>query len=162
MKDKKGAGKIIAQSVCNLADNLYDPNKVKMVFDQKVSLKFHKSHSFENLLKPHAVLNLSIKSILQNDGMECDLLDTTLTPRTATKTIDRRNYLTSAGESMISDGFFDGDISLNLGDDLDHFLFDQSPISKNSTMSKISRNVLPKDQEGTTASGLYSQDTLNR
>jgi hypothetical protein len=64
MKDKKGGAKIIAQSVCNLADNVYPPEKGKQVFEQKVNLKFHKALNFANLLKPHAALHLQIKSAL--------------------------------------------------------------------------------------------------
>lgn len=68
MKDKKGSGVVIAQSICNLADYVYMPNKGNMVFEQKASLKFHKAHTYSNLLKQAATLNLEIRSVLKNDG----------------------------------------------------------------------------------------------
>lgn len=70
MKDKKGGAKIIAQSVWNLSDNVYPPDKGKQVFEQKVNLKFHKALNFANLLKPHASLNLQIKSTLSTGKSE--------------------------------------------------------------------------------------------
>jgi hypothetical protein len=115
MKDKKGGAKIIAQSVCNLADNVYPPEKGKQVFEQKVNLKFHKALNFANLLKPHAALHLQIKSSLSTGRptiLAIDEMDlcSGFTPRTDFKTVDNRKYLTNAGESLV----FDADQSLNL------------------------------------------------
>lgn len=91
MKDKKGGGKVIAQSVCNLGNIVYMPEKGKATFDQKLCLKFHKTTEHSNLLKPHSNLNLSVRSILQDEYEN----DTDLSYRTATKTIDHRRYVST-------------------------------------------------------------------
>lgn len=124
MKDKKGSGKVIAQSVCNISDFAYMPEKGKNVFESKVSLKIHKAYSFANLLKPNATLNLGVKSLLRAESSENDL-----GAKTAVKTVDHRRYLSNASETFVFDFddtinncesiLFDNDseVDYNFGDD---------------------------------------------
>lgn len=117
MKDKKGGGKVIAQSVVNLGNVVYMPEKGRATFDQKLSLKFHKTTEHSNLLKPHAGLNLSVKSTLQDESEQ----DPDMSYRTATKTVDHRRYL-STTEKIV----FDADQTLNFENDFESWLLDDS------------------------------------
>ena len=138
LKDKKGSASVIAQSVWNIADMVYMPTKGKQVFDQKVSLKFHKSFNHTNVLKQGATLNLNIKSMLKSE------VDPTSASQTAKKTYDgRTNFDDSTCEQIVFDAdqtlgtdmgnpdFFDCDSSR-----MSNFLEDLSSSSRMSSSSK--------------------------
>ena len=101
MKDKKGNAKVIAQWVCNISDLVYSPDKPNGIFEQKINLKFHKGYDAgANLLKPHATLNLNVKSVLDLNNLD---VTSQFTPKTDMKTADHRRFMSDIDDSLIFD-----------------------------------------------------------
>ena len=110
---------------------MYLPERGKFAFEQKLSLKFHKSFTFSNILKQHAALNLLVTSVLVKD---CD--DNDMSWLTERKTVSKRQYLTNTDEKII----FDIDETINTDNDFESFWLEDSSALPSQWMNELSVN----------------------
>ncbi|CAI2383418.1 unnamed protein product [Moneuplotes crassus] len=152
LKSGKNNAKVIAQAICNVADLTYPPEKANMVFEQKLNLKFHKAMGPANVLKQYASLNLSVKSMLKtnlgNGSPSKNILKSL--DKTANRKLDNTSYLQDDISNITESFPFDFEESMQLDNNFDSILFEESPI----------RNSINKKKEMCPGVSIYNDEPV--